>query len=55
MEVIRICLLIQEFGQDVGISMPPYLFDNLHQNFNRHIQGLISSALLEHTEILVHY
>lgn len=54
-EVVRICLLRQKFGQNMGISMPPYLHENLHQNFNRHIQGLISSALLKHAEILVYY
>lgn len=54
-EVVRICLLRQKFGQDMGINMPPYLHDNLHQNFNEHIQGLIRSSLSEHTEILVHY
>lgn len=51
MEVVRISLLRQKFGQD----MPPYVHENLHQNFNRHIQALISSVLLQHAEILVHY
>jgi len=45
----------EKIVQDMGTSMPCYLYENLHQNFNRHILGLISSTLLKHAEILVHY
>lgn len=53
MEAVRICLV--KICPGCGDCMPPYLYENLHQNFNRHIPGLISSTLLKHAEILVHY